>query len=57
MEAFKARRKSLEAVELEVAQKIGGMTCYGFRKLLASPDGAYIEQVAACKNSTADSHG
>jgi hypothetical protein len=48
MEAFKARRRSLESVELEVAQKIGGMTCYGFKKLTAGADGGYLEQVATC---------
>lgn len=48
MEAFRVRRKLLETVELEVGKKIGGMTCYGFKKLVADGDADYVEQISAC---------
>lgn len=57
LEAFKARRRALESVELEVARQIGGLTCYGFKRLVAGFEADYNEQLAACTAPLAEREG
>jgi len=57
MKAFRLRRTKLEAVELSVAQRIGSLPCYGFKKLIAESDTHYTETIAACPSIAPDGNG
>lgn len=57
IKAFRNRRKSLEAVELEVATKIGNLTCYGFKKLITESDTDYGERIATCPANSPGTNG
>jgi hypothetical protein len=57
MKAFKNRRRLTEAIELEVAAKIGNLTCYGFKKLTTESDDDYDETIATCLDIAPDSEG
>jgi len=48
MEAFKVRRKLLEAIELEIASKIDKLTCFGFKKITAQSGNNYSEEILTC---------
>nr|WP_315243653.1 hypothetical protein [uncultured Albidiferax sp.] len=54
MEAFRVRRQKLEATELEIRKKIGGMTCYGFKKLVADGDTDHVEEIVACTTTASE---
>lgn len=50
--AFKARRKALEAVELEVVQKLAGLTCFGFKRLVLSQPEELMHLVHTCHSES-----
>jgi len=57
MNSFKARRMSLEKVELEAIENISGITCYGFKRLVMDAASEYSEQVSDCADQADKSDG
>lgn len=55
--AFKARRKSLEAAELEASENIGALTCYGFKRLFVGIFHRGEEQSFYCATEVTPANG